>query len=180
MTIFSTPTPAWLSLFPVKRKIFISYHHGGDQSYYDQFTTVFHHDYEVVTDNSLLRAFDSDDPSYVMRRIRESHISGTSCTIVLVGARTWGRKYVDWEISATLDKNHGLIGIRLPSAPVNFNGTISVPDRLYHNIQSGFAEWVNWEYVTQHPANLLSLIERANGKSACLINNSASRRLRNA
>lgn len=180
MTLLSAPSPSWLSLFPVKRKIFVSYHHGGDQLYYDTFSRTFHDNYEVVTDNSLLRAFDSDDVTYVMRRIRENHISGTSCTIVLVGAQTWGRKYVDWEISATLEKTHGLIGIQLPSLPLQLNGTVTVPDRLHHNIQSGFADWVKWDYVTQHPGNLLTLIERANARSTRLISNTTPRRLRNA
>jgi hypothetical protein len=46
-----------------------------------------------------------------MQRIRDKHITGTSCTIVLCGSLTPWRKYVDWEIKATLDKEHGLIGI---------------------------------------------------------------------
>jgi len=49
-----------------------------------------------------------------MRGIRENFITGTSCTIVLCGAQTHLRKYVHWEIKATLDKEHGLIGVNLP------------------------------------------------------------------
>src|SRR5688572_7832580 len=97
----------------VKRKIFVSYHHRGDQAYYDAFSKIFCDTYELVTDNSLERAVDSDSVDYVMRRIRETCITGSSCTIVLVGPQTWGRKYVDWEIMATLDKCHGLIGVQL-------------------------------------------------------------------
>ena len=74
---------------PVKHKVFISYHHGGDQPYYDAFTRTFHDTYELVYDNSLERRIDSDDVDYVRRRIRENHIKGSSCTIVLVGAQTW-------------------------------------------------------------------------------------------
>ena len=104
---------------PVKHKVFISYHHLEDQAYYDAFSKAFHGTYEVIYDNSLDRIVDSDNTDYVIQRIRDSFISGSSCTIVLVGRDTWGRKYVDWEIKATLDKEHGLIGVRLPSAPVN-------------------------------------------------------------
>jgi hypothetical protein len=62
----------------VKRKIFVSYHHGGDQFYYEEFSRIFHDTYEVISDNSLERSFDSDDPIYVMRRIREAHIFATA------------------------------------------------------------------------------------------------------
>jgi len=81
-----------------KRKIFISYHHGGDQAYYDAFSRVFGGIYDVIYDNSLERKVDSEDTTYVMRRIREHYVTGSSCTVVLVGRDTWGRKYVDWEI----------------------------------------------------------------------------------
>ena len=45
---------------------------------------------------------DSGDSDYVMRRIREDKIAGTSCTVVLIGKCTWARRYVDWEVAATL------------------------------------------------------------------------------
>lgn len=107
---------------PTKRQIFVSYHHGSDQWYYDEFSRIFSDTYDVVKDNSLDRAIDSDDSDYVMRRIRENYITGTSCTIILCGAETSQRKYVDWEIKATLDKYHGLIGINLPSSTSSGNG----------------------------------------------------------
>ena len=74
----------------VKRKVFVSYHHRGDQAYYDAFSQAFHDTYEVITDNSLEREVDSDNVDYVMRRIRENHITGSSCTIVLVGGEHLG------------------------------------------------------------------------------------------
>ena len=115
----------------LKRKVFVSYHHGGDQAYYDAFSRAFCDTYDVITDNSLERKVDSDDVDYVMRRIRENHVTGSSCTIVLVGANTWGRKYVDWEIKATLDKQHGLVGVQLPTLRAGPTGTVIVPDLLH-------------------------------------------------
>ena len=46
---------------PTKRKVFVSYHHRGDQSYYDDFAQIFHASYEIIHDNSLDRQIDSDD-----------------------------------------------------------------------------------------------------------------------
>ena len=166
--------------FAVKRKIFVSYHHRGDQAYYDAFSRTFSDAYDVVTDNSLERAIDSEDVDYVMRRIRENHITGTSCTVVLVGADTWGRKYVDWEIKATLDKQHGVIGIQLPTLHPNPAGQVSVPNRLHENIQSGYALWTTWAYVSSGSNACASLIEQANARDKKLIVNHSDRRLRNA
>jgi hypothetical protein len=79
----------------VKHRIFVSYHHGGDQAYNDAFSNAFHDTYDVIYDNSLERQIDSDDTNYLMRRIRENYITGSSCTIVLVGKETWGRTHKD-------------------------------------------------------------------------------------
>jgi hypothetical protein len=115
-----------------------------------------------------------------MRRIRENHISGSSCTIVLVGKDTWGRKYVDWEVKATLDKGHGLIGVQLPTAPLTQEGKVIVPDRLNQNIQSGYALWLTWAQATASSADLASYIEQANAREKHRIANGEDRRLRNA
>lgn len=164
---------------PVKHRVFVSYHHDGDQAYYNLFSKTFHDTYDVLYDNSLERSVDSDDVKYVMRRIRENHIAGTSCTIVLVGAQTQYRKYVDWEISATLEKGHALIGVQLPSALITADQHVQVPLRLLDNINSGFALWVSWEQITASTALLSNYIANAKGRSTSLIDNSRARRVRN-
>jgi hypothetical protein len=130
----------------VKRRVFVSYHHFGDQYYYDEFARMFADTYNVVMDNSLERKIQSDDVEYVMRKIREEYVTGSSCTIVLCGLETPYRKFVDWEIAATLDKYHGLIGVKLPTVPV-VNDGCSKPDRLQDNINSGYAIWTWWEQL---------------------------------
>lgn len=165
---------------PTRPRIFTSYHHHGDQQYYEMFSNAFHDTYESIYDNSLERQIDSDDVDYVMRRIRENYITGTSCTIVLVGNETWGRKYVDWEIKATLEKQHGLIGIQLPTAPRTAEGRILVPPRLHDNIQSGFALWRSWEEITASAEQLRQCVADASARSPLLIVNTRELRLRNA
>lgn len=163
----------------VKRKVFVSYHHGGDQAWYNAFSETFHDTYDVIADNSLERQIDSDDVEYVMRRIGESYITGSSCTIVLVGKDTHARKYVDWEIKATLDACHGLIGVQLPTAPVTPQNTVAVPMRLYDNIQTGYALWLSWVDITASAQACQRYIEAANAKSKRLIDNTRVRRQRN-
>lgn len=162
---------------PVRRKIFVSYHHGGDQAYYDEFSRFFHDQFETVFDNSLERQIDSDDVNYVMQRIRDNHMTGTSCTIVLIGAQTQQRKYVDWEIKATLAKRHGLLGIVLPTHALNPSRQIVVPDRFLDNYTSGYAVWTHWQGLTVQ--GFTQLLETAIAKPKTLIDNSRAMRQRN-
>jgi hypothetical protein len=163
-----------------KPRIFVSYHHAGDQAYYNAFSGLMHDVYECVYDNSLQRPFDSEDVTYVRRRIRETHITGTSCTVVLCGLATPGRKYVDWEIAATLDKYHGLLGIKLPTLPILANGGTNKPARLQDNIDNGYASWVTWETIVADPAKFNLWIADACGRSGSLLNNSRPLRVANS
>lgn len=164
---------------PQKRSVFVSYHHDRDQAYYDHFSRVFSDLYGIIRDNSIDRILDSEDTEYVLRRIRENHVAGSSCTVVLCGAETPWRKYVDWEIKATLDKEHGLIGVNLPTNPRTANGQFTVPDRLHDNWLSRYAVWIQWHDLNGGPAALKVYVEQAIARPASLINNSRPMRARN-
>ena len=168
-----------LSGLGIRRRVFVSYHHAGDKVFYDAFINAFSNTYDVIHDSSVERAVDSSNADYVIRRIRENYITGSSCTIVLCGAQTPYRKFVDWEIKSTLDRQHGLIGVNLPTNPINANSYFVVPDRLHDNIESGYAIWTNWASFTNSTHVVQGLIEQANSKSALLINNSRALRQRN-
>lgn len=163
----------------VKRKVFVSYHHGNDHPYYNAFIISFSNTYDVIQDNSVERAVNSDNTDYVIRKIRENYITGSSCTIVLCGPQTPWRKFVDWEIKATLDKQHALIGVNLPTNTLNAINKYTVPDRLHDNIQSGFAVWVDWTTFTQSHEAVRQHIELAKSRSSHLIDNSRPLRQRN-
>lgn len=155
-----------------KRKVFISYHHEMDQSQYNLFSRYFSDTLELFYDNSLERLLDSTDAEYLNRAIREEHVFGTSLTIVLCGAETYKRRWIDWEIHATLYYKHGLLGIALPTCARSPDKKCIVSQRLYENIQSGYAVWMQW---TQD-ANILNAgIEEAVRRSSqtSLITNSA-------
>jgi hypothetical protein len=134
----------------------------------------------VIYDNSLDRQIDSDNVDYVRQRIADNYVTGSSCTIVLVGKDTAGRKYVDWEIDATLDKGHGLIGVCLPTAPRTAENKIIVPPRLHDNIESGFAQWLSWQEFTANSEQLQRHVAMAKSRGTKLIRNTRDRRLRNA
>jgi hypothetical protein len=161
---------------PTRRRIFVSYQHSSDQAYYDEFSRIFHDTYEAIFDNSLERRVDSEAPNYVIQRIRDNHISRTSCTIVFCGSTSYQRKYIDWEVKATLDKLHGLIAIQLPTLPV-VNGQVRLPTRVNQNINSGYALWKHWNYLAIQTLN--QWIEEACVKPAMLIVNPGEIKQRN-
>ena len=93
---------------------------------------------------------DSDDTDYVMSCIRALYLGDSTVTIVLVGRCTWARRYVDWELQASLRSGvaatpNGLIGIILPSG----GRQPRVPDRLSVNLQgtnnsTGYARYYRY------------------------------------
>ncbi len=169
----------WMpSAKPVKRRVFISYHHRRDQEWFNYFTRLFADAYDIFYDQSLDGRVRSDDPEYVDRKIREDYIVGSSVTIVLCGAETWKRKYVDWEIYSTLHHKHALLGIALPTAVTNYQGEIGVPDRLLANWRTGYVHWMEW---TEDPAALERAVEAAIRRSGStrLIDNSLPKMTRN-
>jgi len=108
----------------VRRKCFISYHHD-DQHAVDQFVRDFDHLRDTFIARGLGQEMSGDiiqstNPEYVMRRIRERFLADSTVTIVLLGRCTWARRYVDWELQASLrngvlTRPNGLLGIQLPS-----------------------------------------------------------------
>jgi len=158
--------------------VFVSFHHGNDQYYFDLFIGTFGESYDVFYDQSLDGHIRSDDPEYVNRAIREDNIRGSSLTIVLCGRETGKRKYVDWEIYSTLHYEHALLGIILPTAQMTCDGKIIVPGRLHANLVSGYAHLMNWQ--TNAPNlkwNIEEAIRKGGKKSA--IDNSLPRMQRN-
>jgi hypothetical protein len=166
-------------LRPIRRKVFVSYHHRGDQVFYDTLSNNMHDRFQLLSDNSVERRINSSDHDYIMRRIREHHLHGSSCTLVLCGANTWQRKYVDWEIYASLKKKMGLVGVWLPSLPLSSNNGTEKPLRLQDNIDSGYAVWISWNDIAENANVLAEAIERANSKQKRLIDNSRPRQFRN-
>ncbi len=133
---FPSAVPALLpSTEPTRRVVFISHshlHESETKQFLKDFQGVFIARHIGVSDRDDF--IESTDADYVMRRIREKHIGGGPVTIVLVGSCTHSRRYVDWEIKASLQQGkdrlpNGLLAIQLPSCP---NGAF-LPPRLEQN-----------------------------------------------
>ena len=130
----------------VRHKTFISYHHD-DQEEVDKFIETFDHDRDVFiaravgSDQTMDELIQSDDDDYVMRRIREEHIRDSTVTLVFVGKNTWTRKFVDWELAASLHQGpkaglpNGVVAILSPEL-----SEAILPDRFVDNWESGYAK----------------------------------------
>jgi hypothetical protein len=132
------------------RNCFVSYHHGRDQDYLHELREIISGvrvaDYSLKDDISHL----TEDTIY--KKIREK-MRNCSVTVVLIGERTGHRKWIDWEIWASLRgynhptdiyksfKPNGLLAIYLPVS------SHSVPPRLLDNINSGYAVSMNWKNI---------------------------------
>ncbi|GAB2477537.1 TIR domain-containing protein [Luteococcus sediminum] len=150
-----------------RRKCFISYHHD-DESEVQQFIQDFDHDQDVLIARGIGASMagdiiNSDNEDYIKARIREKYLRDTTVTIVLVGKCTWARKFVDWEVAASLRNTptasrSGLLAITLPSAADYYDKQL--PARVADNVdgEDGYARW--WKYPTS-ASSLASLIETA-------------------
>lgn len=103
----------------IRRKVFISYYHGDQEAvnkFVSDFSDVFIPKTVGVKDGDF--DFDSNNPQYIMSKIRKEKLQDSTVTIVLVGSCTHSRRYVDWEIKASLQQGinipNGLIAINLP------------------------------------------------------------------
>ena len=130
------------------RNCFISYHHNNDQNYLVELRKVVKS--MKVSDYSLKDDIGHLTDETIYKKIR-SKMRTCSVTVILIGSRTGHRKWIDWEIWASLRgyqhpfdskksfKPNGLLAIYLPV------DNHSVPDRLKDNIKSGYAVSMKWK-----------------------------------
>ncbi len=122
-------------------RIFISYHHTAEDRKYKTYFD------EIFEEYAVSRHVDIDDSNMntetVMQHIRDEYLRDSTVTIVLLGPETWKRKFVDWEIAASIrntEKNprSGLLGILLPNYPSyekNQYNRYTIPPRLFYNLE---------------------------------------------
>lgn len=140
------------------RNCFISYHHNRNQDYIEELRQ---YQGNGIFDYSLKEDISELMNETIYKKIREKLYKCT-VTIVLIGEETGKRKWIDWELWASLRPYNnsygpsfipnGLLGIYLPVS------NHSVPDRLQDNIESGYAVTMNWKNVRN---GLESAIETA-------------------
>jgi len=137
-----------------KHKVFVSYHHALDESYKKIFELRFGDAFGAIVPGSVkVGDIDPNLPTETIRqKIRDEYLRDTSVTVVLIGAETWQRKHIDWEIGSSIrdtkaNPRSGLLGILLPAYPRTDQSKYNrrtIPPRLHDNIKCGFAAIYNW------------------------------------
>lgn len=168
-----------------RHKCFISYHGADAQEvleFVEKFEGAFIPRVIGITDSDP--AIDSNNSDYIMDRIREKYLRDSTVTIVMTGACTWSRRFIDWEIYSSLRRGsvnriNGLMAIQLPST--NGSGA-KLPPRLADNVngEDGYARY--WKYPST-VNSLRSLIEtafQARQSKSHLIDNSRVRKERSS
>lgn len=177
-----------------RHKVFVSYHHDNDQEYRDLFEELFSDIHDIMESRSV--QIGDIDPNLnterVRQQIRDEYLRDSTVTVVLIGAETWKRKHVDWEISASIrhtefNPRSGLLGILLPTYPRPDGEPTkycryTIPPRLYDNVECDFAIIYNWndkpDVVQQwiHEAFKRRDQEKPNNSRCLFVNNRSGER----
>lgn len=124
-----------------RQRIFVSYHHGVDEAHRDVFVAAAGD--MVVGCSEGDAALDGEgNAEESRRRLRDQLLRESIVTVVLIGARTWQRRHVDWEIGCSLrngqfGERSGLLGVLLPSYPPPVDAPYhhyTLPPRLADNV----------------------------------------------
>jgi len=123
----------------VTHKCFLSYN-AADKAAVDDFCDTFSGSFirrGLKMEDDII---DSTNTDYVMKRIRELYLKDSTVTIVLIGKCTWARRFVDWEVQASLRNPadgypNGLVAIQL------WESYKTLPNRVQLNVDSGYSKF---------------------------------------
>lgn len=172
-----------------RHKTFISYHHA-DEDEVSAFVDTFDHDHDVLISRGIGASMagdviESTNADYIKRRIRELYLRDSTVTLVMVGINTWGRRFVDWEVAASLrntstTSRNGLVAITLPSV-ANLSGR-KPPERVSDNVDGdeGYARWMKYPTSASSLAGMIDDAYTRRSTHAELVDNSRVLRSRNA
>lgn len=162
------------------RKVFISYYHG-DQEAVNKFVRDFSDIciFKTVGVKDGDFDFDSNNPQYIMRKIRENKLDDSTVTIVLIGNCTHSRRYVDWEVKASLQQGqtlpNGLIAINLPYMGNRGNLPPRVSDNVVRDSNGndiGYARYYSYPTSKSQLENWIEDAYYARSQRCNLIKNS--------
>jgi len=137
----------------VSHKCFISYN-AADKDAVDDFCEKFSGSFirrGITMEDDII---DSTNTDYVMQRIRELYLQDSTVTIVLIGKCTWARRFVDWEIQASLRNPadgypNGLVVIQL------WDSYKTLPNRANINVDSGYSKFYKYPSSSNALENLI-------------------------
>lgn len=157
----------------MSHKCFISYH-AADKKAVDEFCEKFSGSFirrGIQLEEDII---DSNNTDYVMRRIRELYLQDSTVTLVLIGKCTWARRFLDWEVQASLKQPkdgypNGLLAIQL------WESYTKLPNRVKLNVNSGYSKFYKYPSSSTSLANMIDEAWDARFEKANLIKNSRDR-----
>lgn len=149
----------------VRHKCFVSYHVAdiaGVTDFVERFNEVFIPRVVGVSDSDHFEdPVNSQDEDYIKAQIGARYLSDSTVTILYVGACTWSRKYVDWELASSLrndrvNKRNGLMAITPADRSVH-----PLPDRFADNWAADDSRYARYHFHPRSAADLRTWIEDA-------------------
>ena len=94
------------------KRVFYSFHYIPDCARVSQVRNI-----RMVEDNPAAHDNDWDriqkGGDVAIQRWIDDQLKGRSCTVVMIGAQTAGRKWIDYEIKTSWDAGKGLVGVHI-------------------------------------------------------------------
>jgi hypothetical protein len=104
---------AWLIHEERRRKVFVSYCHPEQVSYRNLFKAWHANaglDFEFSLESPMSRI--PGDDANVQRQLK-AQIEAADCLLLLIGAETYGRAWVDWEVATAVKAGTKVIAVKL-------------------------------------------------------------------
>jgi hypothetical protein len=162
-----------------RHKCFVSYH-SADEGVLQRFKR----DFDDTQDAFIFRGqampedlVNSNNDDYVIGEIRRRFLEDSSVTVVLAGRCTWSRKFVDWEIQASLRQPadgspNGLLAIL--ADPTATEGRL--PERVKLNYDSGYCRFYPYPQSDWQLTSWIDDAYNARTSRASLIQNPRARK----
>lgn len=154
-------------------KCFISYH-AADKAAVDAFCKKFRGSFirrGIQMEGDII---DSNNTDYVMQRIRQLYLQDSTVTLVLIGKCTWARRFIDWEVQASLRQPkdgypNGLVAVKL------WESYAKLPNRVRINVDSEYAKFYKYPTSSTRLSNMIDEAWNARFDKAHLIENPRDR-----
>jgi hypothetical protein len=109
-----------------------------------------------------------------MQRIRSLYLRDSTVTIVLIGKCTWARRFVDWEVQASLRNPadgypNGVVAIQL------WDSYKTLPNRVRLNVNSGYSKFYAYPKSSASLENIINEAFDARFDKQNLIDNTRDR-----
>jgi hypothetical protein len=84
----------------------------------------------------------------VIKKMIDDALIGTTVTVVLIGAKTAGRKYINYEIQKSIERGNGILGIHIHNIKDQSENTDDKGDVPKKLVDGGYKVY-NWPFDSE-------------------------------